>query len=150
MVPRWRQRLTRTEISPSTARSMLTGSSPTTPVTYAPGRAVSLAWPELMAHGRVDRALLGGVEAGPHLVARPREVVHHRQGLRAAPERLRQRGVRGTRARELGGGAGGRHDAAGEQRAERGDRLERAVAVPEHGGELVGHPPGVRRGDGPR
>jgi len=33
MVPRWRQRLTRTEISPSLARTMMTGSVPITRVT---------------------------------------------------------------------------------------------------------------------
>ena len=102
---------------------------------------------EPMAHRRIHRALLGGEEARPDLVARPREVVHHDRVLRPALQVLRQRGVGGARARELGGAALGRHDAPGEERAERGHRLEGAVAVPEHVRELVDHPPVLDRDD---
>ena len=100
-----------------------------------------------MAHGRERGALLIGEEAGAHLVARPREVVDGDRALHARLQRRRQRRIGGPRAGELRGAALRRHDARGQQRAERRHRLEGAVAVPEHVGELVDHPAIVGRND---
>src|SRR5438105_4455038 len=72
----------------------------------------------------------------------------HRDRVLDAPlERVRQRRIRGARARELGGAALEWNDARREQRAERGHRLERRVAVPEHVRELINHAPVVGRDD---
>src|SRR5262245_59367419 len=100
-----------------------------------------------MAHGRVLGALLVREEAGPDLIARPREVVHDGDALAAPLERVRQARVGAARARELGGPARRRHDARGEERAERGHCLEGAVAMPQHVGELVDHAAVVGRND---
>src|SRR5688572_8045148 len=90
-------------------------------------------------------ALLVRQDAGPHLVAGPREVVDAHQPLHAAEQLVGQLGVGGAGAGELGGAALGRDDAARQQRAERRHLLEGAVAVPELVGELVEHPAVVGR-----
>ena len=100
-----------------------------------------------MAHGRERGALLSGEEAGAHLIARPREVVDGDRVLHARPQGLRQRRIGGPRAGELGGAALRRDDARGQQRAERRHRLEGAVGVPEHVGDLVDHPPVIGGND---
>jgi hypothetical protein len=92
-----------------------------------------------MAHGRILRALLLREEAGPDLVARPREVVDGHGVLDPPFEPIGQGGVRAACARELGGAAFRRDDARGEEGAEGGHGLEGAVAVPEHVGELIDH-----------